>query len=111
MDLKARVGQRLREFRRTNGLTQEALAASVERSVDAISALERGVALPSFEMLARLGEVLKVPLSSFFDQEGEDDPERTAQLARLTAEATRLTNDELAIAIEQVAAFNRRKRA
>jgi transcriptional regulator with XRE-family HTH domain len=112
MSQKVRVGSRIREIRKRRGLTQEVLAERVERSVDAISALERGRALPSFETLEKLAQALDVPLGDFFDHahdEGADD-RRVRLLTHLMVSARALNTDELEVAVEQIAALGRRKR-
>lgn len=105
-ELKARVGSRLKEFRKTRELTQEALAEAADRSVDAISALERGLVLPSFETLERLAVVLDVPLAAFFDSAVAGESRRRAALrARLAALVHDLPDEYLAVAVDQVAAL------
>ena len=52
-------------------MTQEQLAQRVDRTVFAISQLERGKSLPSFETLERLSVALEVPVKEFFDDESE----------------------------------------
>jgi transcriptional regulator with XRE-family HTH domain len=105
MPLKTRVGVRIREIRRERGLTQEALAEQVERSVDAISALERGLVLPGFETLERLAAVLGVSLADFFDApaDAQESDKRTQLRARLAALVQKLPDDQLALAVDQVA--------
>lgn len=109
MSLKARVGLRIREIRKQRGLTQETLAEQAERSVDGISALERGLVLPGFETLERLAEVLDVPLASFFDVPGDDEGSQRAKLlAQLIVLSLTLDDDDLQVAVEQVTALTRR---
>jgi transcriptional regulator with XRE-family HTH domain len=59
------------------------LAEKVERTVDAISPLERGRSLPSFETLERLALALDVPIRDFFVVDKGD--ERGIQRTRLIA--------------------------
>lgn len=89
------------------GLTQEALAEKAERSVDGISALERGLVLPGFETLERLASVLKVPLATFFVDAEDDSRERAALRARLIAIAEELPDDLLGVAVDQIAMLGR----
>lgn len=103
MSLKKRVGLRIRQIRKQRGLTQEALAERSDRSVDGISALERGLVLPGLETLERLAEVLDVPLSDFFDGPDNESRERANLRARLAALVGELPDDALAIAVDQVA--------
>lgn len=73
MDTKTRVGLRIRAIRKSRNLTQEELGNLLERSVDAVSNLERGVSHPSFETLDRLSQALNVPVREFFEFEGGDE--------------------------------------
>ncbi len=46
-----KIGKRLREMRRKKGLTQEEFAEMIGLSTNYISAVERGINLPSYEKL------------------------------------------------------------
>lgn len=48
-------------------MTQEQLAERCGISADYVSNMERGNKNPSFEMIAKLAEVLQVPEKEFFD--------------------------------------------
>lgn len=109
MSLKLRVGGRLREIRKSRGLTQERLAERIERSVDAVSALERGLALPSFETLEKLADVLDVPVRDFFDVEEDASEARVRMLTRLMMHARALSDADLEIAVEQIGLLARRR--
>lgn len=111
MDLKNRVASRIKTFRDRSGLTQEELAERTERSVDAISNLERGVSLPSFETLERLSAALGVPVRDFFDfGEAEETSRRTQLLAALGAVARTLNDDDLEVAVRQIEALAERSK-
>lgn len=109
MSLKLRVGGRLREIRKSRGLTQERLAERIDRSVDAVSALERGLALPSFETLEKLADALNVPVRDFFDVEEDVSEVRVRMLTRLMMHARALSDTDLELAVEQVALLARRR--
>ena len=98
MDVKTRVALRIKAIRKRRGLSQEALAALIERSPDAISNLERGISVPSYETLDLLARGLDVPLAEFFAEAGADNPRRTAAMARLTDAARQLDDNQLLIA-------------
>lgn len=103
MKLKDRVALRIRTLRKQRKLTQEGLADRIQRTVDAISLLERGVSLPSFETLERLGVALEVPVRDFFDSDGADakiDPHRAVLLAALQDTARALPDQELEIVLQ-----------
>ena len=55
------LGLRIRAHRLERRLTQEQLAEKLDRSVEAVSNLERGLSLPNPATLHRLAAVLDVP--------------------------------------------------
>jgi transcriptional regulator with XRE-family HTH domain len=72
--LKALFGERVRELRLERDLTQEELAEATSLSVEYVSKIERGLASPSFSVIARLIEVLEVSPHELFQLEtGKDD--------------------------------------
>jgi len=95
MDIKRRVALRIRTIRKARGLTQEDLASKIDRSVDTISAIERGVNLPTYDTLEKLAEGLGLPLAELFEQDAEDSPRRLRAMARLRDAAHTLPDDQL----------------
>lgn len=63
-DVRA-LGQAVREARRGQGMTVEALAAAAGVSSGLISQLERGQGNPAFLTLRRLAEALELPVAHF----------------------------------------------
>ena len=61
------IGVRVRRAREAAGLTQEALAGSIDRSKEAISNIEWGVTLPTIEILQRICDVTKTSISYMFE--------------------------------------------
>lgn len=57
---KLTMGDRIREVRKKNGLTQEQLAERLDVSVEFVSQIERGLRLPSMQVFVTLIEVLNV---------------------------------------------------
>lgn len=112
MKLKDRVATRIGTVRRLRGLTQEALAEKIDRTADAISNLERGKSLPSFETIEKLAKALDVPVREFFDDEngrpGKLSTKRAALMAQLTDTARNLSDADLEIAVNQVQALGTR---
>ena len=77
MDMKKSVGLRIKALRSQRGISQEEFAQQLDRSVDTISAIERGKSFPSYETLEKLAETLKVPVREFFDiPEQNEEPDR-----------------------------------
>lgn len=58
-----RLGERVREHRRTRGLTQEALAESLDLSVAYVSLIERGGRNPPYTTVVAIARALGVPTS------------------------------------------------
>lgn len=101
-----RIGIRIRELRRAHKLTQDDLASRTGRSVDTISALERGLALPGFDTLTRLAEALDVSVGILFGYERPNDSDgRVSLMTRLLGHAEHLSDEQLAIAVAQIAAL------
>lgn len=68
MNKKRQIGLRLRAFRLERQLTQEQLAEVIDRSVETISNLERGVSLPNEATLHRLAQKLDVTLDDLLKE-------------------------------------------
>ena len=66
-DFKRLIGKRVREARKAKGLTQEDLAALIDKTVETVSNIERGVKLPGLATLEDLRKVLDVKLSDLVD--------------------------------------------
>ena len=58
-----RLGERVREHRRSRGLTQEALAEALDLSVAYVSLIERGGRNPPYTTVIAIARVLGVPAS------------------------------------------------
>lgn len=111
MDTKHAVGSKIRMLRKRRMLTQPDLAEVIDRSVDALSNLERGISLPNFETLERLSAALGVPVRDFFpgSPEEERDPKRAGLFAKLNDLARSLANAELELAVEQIEVLAKRR--
>lgn len=96
MDIRNRVALRIRTIRKARGLTQEDLAEMIERSVDAVSNIERGVSLAGYDTLERLAEGLGVPVAEFFTEPESGRAKRTETMERLVDAARTLDDESLA---------------
>ena len=65
--LRQQFGKRLLAIRQERGLTQEVFSELVGISVDFLSLIERGRNAPSFEVLEKFSERLKMPVKDLFD--------------------------------------------
>lgn len=105
MKAQDRVALRIKTIRKRRGMTQEQLAEQIERTADAVSQLERGRSLPSFETLERLAVALDVPIRDFFDTDGDDgqtNPRRGKLMTTLLYLARNLSDKELQTAVQLI---------
>ena len=68
MDINAVIGQKIKDLRNQNGLTQQELADRTELTKGYISQLERGQVAPSVATLIDLVECLGTDMSEFFKE-------------------------------------------
>lgn len=69
------LGERIREFRKAKGFTQEQLAEMVGVEPRHISRIEGGYNSPSIERLAKISDALEVPIKDLFDYMHLNDSE------------------------------------
>lgn len=67
MNEKKLVGQRIKELRRSKGLSQEKLAELAETSPNYLSRMERGTENPTLDMFIKLSNALEVEMWEMFD--------------------------------------------
>lgn len=67
MDIKLKVGQRIRELRKELELSQEALAYKAEVDRTYVTDVENGRRNVSVEILERLIKALEVSIADFFN--------------------------------------------
>lgn len=107
--INRRVAQRIRVLRKRRKLSQQDLADAMDRSVDAISALERGKSLPGFETLVRLARAMNVPIREFVDFDAaRESPKRAALMAAIVDVARSMPDKDLSIALKQLEALAQR---
>ena len=105
MDLKIQIATRLRTIREARGLSQDDLAAMIERSVDAISNVERGKNLPGLETLFAMAENLGLSLTDLVgDLPGKtrSSAKRVGLETELAEIGRQLSDSQLAIAVKQL---------
>lgn len=66
LNIKKSLGLRIRELRKSRKMTQEQLAELVGIGTANISYIETGRFAPSVETLAKLSEILEVPLHELY---------------------------------------------
>lgn len=67
MDIKLKIGQRIRELRKELGISQEALAYKAEVDRTYVTDVENGRRNVSVEILERLIKALDVSITEFFN--------------------------------------------
>lgn len=111
--LKHIIGGQVRTARSQKKWTQNELATRIDRSVEAISNIERGVSLPTIDTLERIAKTTGTEIVRFFTSSELSDPSysraRAARMRRLKEAVDKLNDRDLAIAVEQVEAFVRRR--
>ncbi|MDD9908384.1 MAG: XRE family transcriptional regulator [Ahrensia sp.] len=70
------LGRDVRGLRKTRGITLNALAQKIGRSVGFLSQVERDLSSPSIDDLRLIAAALDVPMGWFFDSNPEDERER-----------------------------------
>lgn len=101
---KAATGARIQQYRKTMGITQEALAESIEKSVRLVVDVERGVAGMSMETLLRICGALHVTPNDLLLPGGEGSSEEVRWLAQALENSSEHVR---ATAIEIVKAYLR----
>ncbi len=109
MELQDRIGIRVRKARTERGLTQEALAALVDRSVDTLSLIERGKILPGLDTLDALCGGLGIKVGDVLDvgDHPGNDPDVVEMQAEALMAVRSLSKNLLAVAVTQLAALKR----
>lgn len=98
MEKKREIGLRIRAHRLERRLTQEQLAQEIDRSVEAISNLERGVSLPNEATLIRLAQVLGIGVDELLSERKAGASKRTIEFFRATEILRALDEKKLKLA-------------
>ena len=67
MNEKQLIGRRIKEIRKSKGLSQEKFAEKAETSPNYLSRMERGTENPTLDMLIKLSNALEVEMWEIFD--------------------------------------------
>ena len=67
METKKLVGLRIKELRKSRGLSQEQLAEKANINAKYLSRMERGTENPTLDMLIKLSRALEVEMWEMFD--------------------------------------------
>jgi transcriptional regulator with XRE-family HTH domain len=67
MDTKKLIGMRIKEIRRSKGLSQEQLAEKADINSKYLSRMERGTENPTLDMFIKLADALEIEMWEMFD--------------------------------------------
>ncbi|WP_417831907.1 helix-turn-helix transcriptional regulator [Terasakiella sp.] len=105
-EIKSLVAKKIKMVRAARNLTQNDLAKAIGRTIDTVSALERGKNFPGVDTFKSLSEALDVPIRDFFDFgpaiKSTRNKARDEQLAQILAVAQSLDDSSLELALEQI---------
>ncbi len=71
MDIRHKFGMRIAHLRKIRNLTQEQLADKIHRTIDTVSAIERGKSMPNFQTLEKLATIFQLEPKDLFDFSSE----------------------------------------
>ncbi|QOF69520.1 helix-turn-helix transcriptional regulator [Aminobacter sp. SR38] len=109
MELKQALGRRIKTLRDLRGLTQNDFAAALDRSVDGISMIERGLNWPSVATIERMAAVLNVSTTELFNDLGTTGPANGEDLVVVARELiAKLGQPELEVAVATLDALARK---
>ncbi|MEM7359520.1 MAG: XRE family transcriptional regulator [Pseudomonadota bacterium] len=80
-----RIGRQIRDLRKAKGVTLQAMADQIGRSVGYISQVERGVSTLPIPVLQSISEVLGVQITWFFHTDAEQPVEELGYVVRANA--------------------------
>ena len=75
MDNKKLLGKRIKEIRKSKGLTQEQLSEMIDIETFSLSGIESGRFFPSLHVLEKIADVFDVELIEFFKFSSVNLPE------------------------------------
>lgn len=93
------VGQRIRTLREGQGLSLRALSERAGLSINAISLIERGTNSPTVSSLHLLAMALRVPITTFFEDQHEESAVMTPAGSRLQSQANGIKMESLGIGL------------
>lgn len=81
------IGEKIRNYRKTVGLTQEQVADYLDVSTPAVNKWEKGLSVPDADMLSKLADVLEINVSELLGSEIKEETNKNEvaeQLAKIS---------------------------
>ena len=91
MDDKKLLGRKIKEIRKSKGITQERLAELIEMEPNSISVIESGRNFPTLTSLIKIANALNVSLPDFFSYDYLNDKK---ELKKLIVEKIEMLSEE-----------------
>ncbi len=109
-DLAKRIGQRIRNYRNEQNLSQEKLAELCGCHPTYIGQIERGEKNATLESIDRIASALKVPLSQLFENPGGEEQTDSIALKcyEFLSEKSRAEQEQLYRILLDVDAYKKR---
>ena len=99
--LKKTIGTRVKLARAKTNFTQEQLAEKIEKSVETVSNIERGLVLPTIETLLQIATILKTTVAELVNEENQTHKtaRRVELEAKLQSIAGSMSDDKLDVLV------------
>ncbi len=109
MTISKALGNRIRDRREKEGLTQSMFAHEIGRSVDGLSLIERGKNWPSLDTVEKIANFFNIPATDLFDglEVSGDVKSKGTHMARARATLSRLPEDRITLAAELLETLER----
>ena len=105
MTQKELFGERIKSLRTGKGWTQEFLAENMDITQNYLSSIERGKENPTFDMIVKLSDGLKVEMWELFDFEHEVRPKELREMLKRFGKET--DEEKLRLAVKVLRAMAR----
>lgn len=86
IDLKKEFGKRVRQYRKTMGLSQMKFAEKADITFQTLSSIEHGITFPSYPILMKIIETLNVPIVKLFCYDEETVTVKDTEVFNYTVE-------------------------
>lgn len=112
MAIRHQVGLKIRDLRRANGLTQDQLAARIDKSTQTVSQIERGAFAPSLDTIEAIAKALKAPPALMFPAtiSAKGPSAKDKVVSAIMANAIRLTKEDAETVLALATHLNKRSR-
>lgn len=108
MSIKKEIGDKVKAWRQALKLTQEEFAFRIDKSVDTVSAIERGKNFPSYETVEAMSKVLNMPISEFYRFTDKATNVKSHEINEIVAMLYTLDERDIKIIKGQVEVFVKR---